>query len=515
VCARGEVMIDPDSGRETWPIHRSASWARGLLRHAWLIPVSALLVAGFAYFVDGGKTPTYTAAGRIFLATETPVNGQSATDIARAGQTQAALITSSLVTREAATAVNLSSTELTGKVKADFATEASYITLSVTAGTAKDAALRAVAVERAYERVSLTQRQAQYLAVKDSLQGRLTTITADLSNVQKSLIATPSDPRLNAQLTSLTKQLADASDKMAAAGIAADSAGTGVGLFEPPDVPSAPTSPKPALAAVIGLALGGFLGALLAWLLPRIHERRAIPPLDIMGLRPLGELDGDGLGADSAADAALSVLLELPPGGQVMALLPAAGEPIAPQSALRLATALSAHGQSVVLVDGDSRRTLTTAVDARQGGGRDRFPPTEGLPPSDGSNSASLRLVPAGAPGASLWPSDVDALIGRLRKSYHLVVVVTGPLSKPDTRLLLSRSDIGLLVFDSRPDSIPPFDMASLHRVKTPVVGYIAGASGYSGWTNGAKLLGMRPVSASPSTFPNGNRELLTSRGQE
>jgi len=95
----------------------------------------------------------------------------------------------------------------------------------------------------------------------------VTTITTDLANAQKGLLATPSDPRLNALQTSLNKQLTDTYDRIAEAGIAADSVGTGVGLFEPPDIPSVPTSPMPAVAAVIGFVLGGFVGALLALLI--------------------------------------------------------------------------------------------------------------------------------------------------------------------------------------------------------------------------------------------------------
>jgi uncharacterized protein involved in exopolysaccharide biosynthesis len=142
-----EVMIDSDSGREVWPTRQPPSLQRALLRHAWLIPVSGLLVALLAYVVAGRQTPTYTAVGRIFLAASVPVSGQPTEDIARIGATQATMLVSNVVIRDAEKTVNLHAGALTGKVNAVFATEASYITLSVSAPTAKDAALRAIDVE--------------------------------------------------------------------------------------------------------------------------------------------------------------------------------------------------------------------------------------------------------------------------------------------------------------------------------------------------------------------------------
>ena len=120
------------------------SWPRGIIRYCWLIPLSALLIAGLTYVLDGMKPPAYTAVGRIFLAPNAPANGQQAEDVARTGQTQAKMLTSNVVTRVAAKELNFPEAALTGEVSADFDTEASYITLSVSAPNARDAALRLV-----------------------------------------------------------------------------------------------------------------------------------------------------------------------------------------------------------------------------------------------------------------------------------------------------------------------------------------------------------------------------------
>jgi hypothetical protein len=333
------------------------------------------------------------------------------------------------------------------------------------------------------------------------MQDQVATLTTDLANIQKGLQATLSDARLLAQQTSLTKQLTDASDKMSEAGLSANSVGTGVGLFAPPDTPSAPTSPRPALAAVIGLFLGSFLGGLLAWLLARLHDRRTTPTLATLGLRRLGRLDGHGTGNDlMAADAALSVVLELPPDGQVIALLPA-GNATTAMSGLELATALDATGQSVAVLDG-ARATESTTEGG--GGGRDakgRPAAARHLASDPDAPVSALKVFPRGPPGAPLWPSDMDNLIGQLRKSYQIVVVATGPMSSPESRLLLSRSDVGVLVLAEGVEALPPADVAWLRRVATPVVGYLARLPAGSEARSGVRRLGAKQVSESPAAF--------------
>jgi uncharacterized protein involved in exopolysaccharide biosynthesis len=512
-----KVMIDPDSGREAWPTKRPTSMQRAVLRKAWLIPACALLVAFLAYVVDARHRPTYTAVGQIYLAAGVPVSGQPTEDIARTGATQATMLTSNVVIRDAEKAANLPMGSLRDRVAAVYAKEASYITLSVTARTAKDAALWTVAVERAYERASLTQRQAQYLAIRNSLQDQIATVTTDLVNVQKGLQTAPSDARLNAQQTSLTKQLTDATDKMSEAALAANSVGTGVGLFAPPDTPSVPTSPKPILTAIIGLLLGALLGSLLAWLLARLGERGAAPTLATLGLRRLGELGGDEIGSDSAtADAALSVLLELPPGGQVIALLSTAGSPTTVASGFELAASLDADGQSAAVVDGIPQEISALEESGRGRDATERPGATE-YQAADG-RTAGLWVVPSSVLGVPMWPNDVDNLIRQLRVSFQFIFVATGPLSRPESRLLLSRADVGVLVLNDGVASLAAPEVAWLRRLSTPLVGYIARhpARGGEPTRSGVRRIGGKPVTgSSPATRSDERREVLSSHRQD
>jgi hypothetical protein len=94
-------------------------------------------------------------------------------------------------------------------------------------------------------------------------------------------------------------------------------------------------------------------------------------------------------------------------------------------------------------------------------------------------------------------------------------LVVTGPLSSPETRLLLSRSDLGLFITDRETESLDSFDLAAVRGFRTPIVGYVVAATpAGAGRKRLSKPSSWNGTTGSWSPAPDGKREFVTSQGR-
>jgi len=460
-------MQQVTSGRESGSTPNSGSQWTTLRPYLYAVPALGVVFAVLAFVVSKSMSPTYTADGRVFLDTSAQLSGQQAQDIVRLGQTQAALLTSNMVFGDAGRTLGISEATLRKSVKAVFASEAAYITVSANARRPDEATLRVVAVERAFERASGAQRQAQFVAAASSLRDLQTNLGTQLNIVQRSLQSSPSDARLLAQQAALSKQMSDVADKLSAQVVAQDTAGTGVSLFEAPLTPKDPSSPRAAVAAEIAFLFGALLGGAATWVVTGRRARRSEPVIESSDMPALGWLPPANASPKPTVteDTALALMLELPSGARTVALVPIGDYSIAPCPAEELAAGIRFQGQRAFVLDSASAAVPMPILDR---------PPAEGLPRRELNVEDLAQSRPDEHLATVNWSrmADVDQLFKALRELEALTLITVGELSKLSTQLVLSRSDAAVLIVSDVQHDLETAATVVRHRC-TSVLGYM------------------------------------------
>jgi capsular polysaccharide biosynthesis protein len=457
-------MKDSETNRnsDALPAIRSPLWSSFAI-----VALAALIGAAMAFAAAELLPAQYRATGQIFIDT----SSQSVNDIGRVGQTQAALAASNQVLSEAAKSLDLPATALRGKVSAVFASEAAYITLSATGSNAKEAALRVVAVERAYEGASTAQHQAQYQDAARRLKDQGNSLAKDLTNVQKSLAANPSDVALTYQQNLVSRQLTDASNRLAEATLSANSVGSGVALFEVPDAEASVRSPRPLVVCVAGLILGILVGSLISWLRWQARRQQTVPA---HGRPPsyLGTLLGPEVTAESLRETGRRVLGGMPLGAQVLAVVLSTDSGYTAWQAVHgLATALRKAGEDLLIIDSDPRGAAYRAlVDAESEAGPSTVSAERGL----GARQRRPELSRLQR-GGRLSAEELDELLQSPSNSGRLAVFIMGSVVGPSSRRVLARADAVVLLAER--DRLPAAGLAlqgALASSTIPLVGYVS-----------------------------------------
>jgi polysaccharide biosynthesis transport protein len=307
------------------------------------------------------------------------------------------------------------------------------------------------------------------------------------------------------------------------AGAASALRATDVRVIDPATPPSQPYSPKPALNAAIGLALGLIGGIGLVFLrgesdrvqrpgespLPEVPELGVIPatrtgwlwngnPRGLMRLRDHGEpglvdWQEDASVLTESFRAALTSILfgsavERPVGGRVMVVTSANMMEGKTTVIANLGIASAERRRRVLVIDADLRRPQLHVVfklpnDSGLSTVLERFKSFgDGAPMLDDciqpTNVPDLFVMTSGpiANANPLYSADVGALIERLRKSFDLVYIDTPPmLLYSDSRVLGRLSDGVVMVVraDSTRGEQLRSTYARLMQDGIPVIGTI------------------------------------------
>lgn len=490
---------------------------QSIWRHRWMVVAIALLAAVAAYGVSYLQTPTYEARARLLL-TDPASTGLfeegSRVDPERFLANQVEVANSSDVHARAAESLGAEYTEqdVGGDVEVSGSEGVDVLTIEAEGDSAQEAAALANAVGQAYadlRREDIQQRAEQSV---EQLSDSMTDLRERIDEANAALGGEGTDSLLEAERDAAADQLA--SFEARADEIAVDAAlyGSGVERFTEARPPLAPTAPRPARNAAVGLMLGVVAGAGIAWL--RTERKRSADsrqdPAEILQAPLLAQVpkfksvgvsgfDPARSSPHSAAAESYQFLVSTVEyalarvgGKSVVVTSPttAAGKTL---TAFNLAIAGVRSGRRVVLCDGDERtRGLTALTGTAPAPGltdlADEQIPVEGamamidVPPSRG-----LSFVPAGTRPSELAEffrtTGFRTALRRVSERGDLVIVDAPPLlAVSDTSLIASQVDGILLVV---PQGTPLRTLQEarerLDFVGTPLLGYVFNKSDASG----------------------------------
>jgi succinoglycan biosynthesis transport protein ExoP len=418
-----------------------------LLRNQWRLAAGIVLVCVLvAVAVALAQPNRYRASAKVLYApTQSPALAQANQDPARAVATLAGLAATQDVLQRAAQALGVPVNEVRKATQTNSTINGDIIDVAASAPAATAAAAYANAVARALVAVRTDQARR---VVKDAIASATT---------QLKLLGKPTASSLPT-ITTVRGQL------LAAQSSLKNTQGD-VTLVQPAEIPGAPSSPRPALNAAIGLLVGLLAAALVLLARDRI-DRRPRTGLELEKLWQLpviAAMKDVGTNGHVSPEIAESyrtlrgnLLLrsdgELP---RVMLVTSAVEGEGKSAVAANLARALAASGQRVVAVSADLRRpTLQKHMAIASSSGiaevlADDVYPTDvvtrvPLTGQDVSSSGLLDLLASDAkPGeasANLVGRRMEDLLGDLQDEYDIVVIDAPALLPASETVLLART---------------------------------------------------------------------------
>ena len=395
-----------------------------LARHALLVLVAAAAGAALGYAASQTQPTEYEATARLFLVDP---NSTLALDIARTtyvdprrnARTRAELVLSEPVVRRAANAFGAPMEDVRDRIDAVPSIDADLVTLTATGKSPEEAARLVRVLQDGYRTETLSRERAPLRRAVASVRSLRLEVQRELRALTARIAGTASSQRarvLEEERQLLRDQLETLRDREAALESNAALLGTGVQLFERPELPEAPVSPIPLRSAVIGALLGVISAVGLLWWRdgrrpPVSHPQVAAAALgapllaDVPAARPWGFVTRRGSRRDEAYRR-LNYLVDaiVRDGGRILFVTAARPADLRLEIPLRIADALASGGRGLAVVDADRHgRKLTRHLNASS---------APGLSDLDGDDPGPLLLSRriAGSPPIALLP------VGRSRK---------------------------------------------------------------------------------------------------
>lgn len=385
------TSMQPHDGHGPREERASASAAgTGLLRSMWRFRIAILattLVAGaIGYGASLLQAPQYEATAELMLADPRNVGvfrdaQQVALDPARHVRNRAEMVTSSPVLTGAADLLGgrLDQVTLAEQVSAEPSFDLDLVTIHAIDDSAAGAAEVADAVARSYEAVASRQGLDAAEAATTQLGQTAARLEARRNALEAQLATDPGNPALEAERDAAVAQLVSVQTRAEQITVDATLFGSGVELYEPAALPTAPARPKPlrnaAVAAVLGLAAASAVAWRRAELRLLADDRR--DPATVLGAPLLGAVpefsSAKVRGPVPAATAPRSAVAEDYQvlvasllhaldrvGGNTVLLTSASPSEGKTVTALNLGLSAMRDGRRVTLVDADERmRGLT------------------------------------------------------------------------------------------------------------------------------------------------------------
>lgn len=357
-----------------------------LSRFRWVILTTAVAAAVLVYGVSLLQSKTYQAESSMLL-TDPRTSGvfdnnlTAISDLSRYVRNQATFAESSAVAARAATILDdtLSLDVISDSVSAVAARDLDLVVIRATHPTPEGAAGLADAVGEAYRQLTAENVQQTAAAVIDELTISKTNLQSRVDVLDAALRDDPENAGLQAERDAAVAQLINLDTRIAQIDVNTALYGSGVQYFEPAEIPTQPSSPKPlrnaAAAAVLGLLAAGLYAWWRSERTPIVEHRHE--PAPFLGAPLLGEVpdfedigvsgpapvihEPDSVAADAYRFVASSVDFALERIGGTTVVVTSAGSGDGKTvTSLNLAAAAAGNGSSVLLVDGDERvRGLT------------------------------------------------------------------------------------------------------------------------------------------------------------
>jgi len=484
-----------------------------LLRYRWVV-VGATLVGALAGYLIAHQLPVRYRAEAVLILSDpgdpTVIGGGDnalgTTDRQVFLAKQSDIITSRVVLDRAVQLLKSGQSAADVKNELDVHPAANLASISIDATTADphSAASLANAVGTAYQQITKERVAGDAQRVVASLESVRKRVQAELDASPKS-----ADGQLTASQEQLASQIADLQQREQDITTQVDVYDSGVDYFEPAELPTSPSEPKPKLFAALGGLLGLLLAGAWAWRRAARDQRSesSEEPARILEAPLLGELPERPLPkvvtrATATSQAVhpsrddahhfmvTSIEHELAEmGGKSVAVTSVGHGESKTSTALQIATAASRDDRKVLLIDADPRMRLLTdhlgAKPARSGGNGQKL--ARRRDEADDAQDYLDRLVPTGSgmvlpvgsngadPGGSYRAVDVRPAMRSIGDRFDLVLIdAPALLASPDALDVAGQADGIVLVV--------PHHVALSHLravrdrlvfVKPPLIGYV------------------------------------------
>jgi capsular polysaccharide biosynthesis protein len=240
------------------------------LRSYWpWVLVGAVVFAVVAFAVSAERSSRYRASGNVFLVTAqdapVPVEGQTVDPVRRVRNEAEVMMSRDVASRASRQLGTMTTADVLSAVEATPSTKTDIVTLSASAGSARESVRLLNAVEAAYETLTRERAQAAYQNVLAQLQRDRSDVEARLRAVQGTLTVDPNNAEAARQSELLSQDIASIQEQATELSLKQLNAETPVRLFAPLDPPTKKISPNPLRNAVLGALLGAFVATLLVW----------------------------------------------------------------------------------------------------------------------------------------------------------------------------------------------------------------------------------------------------------
>ena len=435
-------------------------------RKWWVIAVTVLgLVASLGYSLTEPKA--YSASAQLLVQAETEVTTAgspqpiTSTDVLTELQLVTTAPVKAAVTRQLGSAPKVSAAEV-GQTNV----------ISVTATAASPA--RAALIANAYATAFITYQRSVTISNLAAAETQLSRQIASTAAQAKSL---QSNPAAAAQVSALLGTESALKEQLAQLQVNGAVATDAVQLVTPATAPSAPSAPKPALDAILGLVLGLLLGIGLAFVVAHLDDtvylkdevERLTPGSRVLGLVPMVDTwknkgqafvitatKPNSVAGEAYRSLRTSLQFATLDGLARVILVTSASEGEGKSATVaNLGVVLATAGERVAIISCDLRRPrlaqffgldeqvgLTTVL-------LGRCTLEEALRPVPGING--LTILATGErpsdPTGVLGSYQLAGVLGQLRKTFDLVFVDSPPLLPVTDAVILAQAvDTTLLV---------------------------------------------------------------------
>jgi capsular polysaccharide biosynthesis protein len=352
------------------------------LRSYWpWVLVGAVVFAVVAFAVSAERSSRYRASGNVFLVTAqdapVPVEGQTVDPVRRVRNEAEVMMSRDVASRASRQLGTMTTADVLSAVEATPSTKTDIVTLSASAGSARESVRLLNAVEAAYETLTRERAQAAYQNVLAQLQRDRSDVEARLRAVQGTLTVDPNSAEAARQSELLSQDIASIQEQATELSLKQLNAETPVRLFAPLDPPTKKISPNPLRNAVLGALLGASVATLLVWWRAsrsRVAVRPSVAAAHL-GLPLLGDVPAKQSGSPTGTRGGLRdtyhwilaivdrAVQECP---SKVIIVTGADDTRASASVVgNLAATAQEAGRPALLVDADARTAfLTSALDA-------------------------------------------------------------------------------------------------------------------------------------------------------
>jgi len=473
----------------------------------WVL-AGAIVFAVVAYAVSAGRSDRYRASGNIFLFTaqDAPVTveGQAADPVRRVRNEAEVMMSRDVASRASRELGTMTPAEVLSAVNATPSTRTDIVTLSASAGSARESVRLLNAVEEAYETLTRERALAVYQSALAQLERDRSDVEARLRAVQGTLATDPNSAEAARQRDLLSQDISSIQEQATELSLKQLNAERPVRLFAPSDPETKKTSPNPLRNAVLGALLGAVVATLLVWWRASRSRFTGRPSVAAarLGLPLLGDVPAERSGPRAGTGARPRdtyhwilamvdrAVQECP--SKVIVVTGADDTGASATVIVNLAAAAVEAGRSVLLVDADARTAfLTSALNADSAPGFTDVA-AEGLPVADVGLSrridgTAIEFVPVGTRGRGTGAIDLSAgAIDALRAfdgAAGEVYLHLPPLPTCPETAVLAHEAAGLVAVVRPRTPLESLDRlgAVAEAFDLNMLGYVFNRSGWSG----------------------------------